>query len=81
MCIMYCYSLIFINHKIHNYFAHHIPYSANFWQRKISVNSCLFAFFKLQAFVKIWMIKFSEPPVIHQIVKASLHQKVVLYGI
>ena len=39
-----------------------------FWQVKLCrIPACLLPLFMTQDIVKIWMLRFGEPPVIHQI--------------
>ena len=47
---------------------------------KTLANFCLFALFMSRDIVKIWMVRFGKPPVIHQIRKVFHHQKFSLYS-
>ena len=40
----------------------------NFWRVKLwQIPACLFSLYMSQDTIEIWMVKFGEPPVIHQI--------------
>ena len=57
-------------------------YSAKDCQRKtLAYPACYVSLFVPRDIVKIWMVKFGKPPVIHQIHQGHPPPKIVLYGI